>query len=70
MMYFGQNGRVLGRLLGTAIRLRFFHDSRARPNLSGCSSPTEVAKAKDIIETTHPAQFSLRSGEVATAAKA
>ncbi|MGA2099408.1 MAG: general stress protein [Candidatus Acidiferrum sp.] len=30
----------------------------------------EVAKAKDIIETTHPAQFSLHSGEVAAAAKA
>ena len=29
----------------------------------------EVAKAKDIIETTHPAQFSLHSGEVAAAAK-
>ncbi len=30
----------------------------------------EVAKAKDIIETTHPAQFSLHSGEVSTTAKA
>jgi uncharacterized membrane protein len=30
----------------------------------------EVAKAKDIIETTHPAQFSLHSGEAAVAAKA
>ena len=29
----------------------------------------EVAKAKDIIETTHPAQFSLHAGEVAAAAK-
>ena len=29
----------------------------------------EVAKAKDIIETTHPAQFSLHSGEAAAAAK-
>ncbi|MGB7436344.1 MAG: general stress protein [Candidatus Acidiferrum sp.] len=29
----------------------------------------EVAKARDIIETTHPAQFSLHSGEVAAAAK-
>src|SRR5208283_3542674 len=28
----------------------------------------EVAKAKDIIETSHPAQFSLHSGEAATAA--
>jgi hypothetical protein len=28
----------------------------------------EVAKAKDIIETTHPAQVSLHSGEAATAA--
>jgi uncharacterized membrane protein len=28
----------------------------------------EVAKAKDIIETTHPAQLSLHSGEAATAA--
>jgi len=28
----------------------------------------EVAKAKDIIETTHPAQFSLHAEEVATAA--
>jgi hypothetical protein len=29
----------------------------------------EVAKAKDIIETTHPAQFSVHSGEAAEAAK-
>jgi uncharacterized membrane protein len=29
----------------------------------------EVAKAKDIIETTHPAQFSLHSGQAAAAAK-
>ena len=29
----------------------------------------EVAKAKDIIEATHPAQFSLHSGEAAAAAK-
>ena len=29
----------------------------------------EVAKARDIIETTHPAQLSLHSGEVAAAAK-
>ncbi|MGB8495650.1 MAG: hypothetical protein WCE53_14710 [Candidatus Acidiferrum sp.] len=29
----------------------------------------EVAKAKDIIETTHPAQFSLHSGEAAAVAK-
>jgi hypothetical protein len=29
----------------------------------------EVAKAKDIIETTHPAQFSLHSGEAVAAAK-
>ena len=29
----------------------------------------EVAKAKDIIETTHPAQFSVHSGEAAAAAK-
>lgn len=29
----------------------------------------EVAKARDIIETTHPTQFSLHSGEVAAAAK-
>jgi|SRR5208283_1992504 len=29
----------------------------------------EVAKAKDIIETTHPAQFSAHSGEAAAAAK-
>ncbi len=29
---------------------------------------TEVAKAKDIIETTHPVQFSLHSGEKASAA--
>ncbi len=29
---------------------------------------TEVAKAKDIIETTHPAQYSTHSGEAATAA--
>jgi hypothetical protein len=29
----------------------------------------EVAKAKDIIETTHPAQLSLHSGEAAAAAK-
>ena len=28
----------------------------------------EVAKAKDIIETTHPAQFSLHSGEAVAAA--
>src|SRR5579863_8120247 len=28
----------------------------------------EVAKAKDIIETTHPAQFSLHSGEAKAAA--
>jgi hypothetical protein len=28
----------------------------------------EVAKAKDIIETTHPAQFSLHTGETAAAA--
>ena len=28
----------------------------------------EVAKAKDIIETTHPVQFSLHSGEVKAAA--
>ncbi len=28
----------------------------------------EVAKAKDIIETTHPVQFSLHSGEKVTAA--
>jgi hypothetical protein len=27
----------------------------------------EVAKAKDIIETTHPAQLSLQSGEAAVA---
>jgi hypothetical protein len=26
----------------------------------------EVAEAKGIIETTHPAQFSLHSGEAAT----
>ena len=30
----------------------------------------EVAKAKEIIATTHPAQFSVHSGEAATAAKA
>ena len=30
----------------------------------------EVAKAKDIIEATHPAHFSLHSGEAAAAAKA
>jgi hypothetical protein len=30
---------------------------------------SEVAKAKDIIETTHPAQFSLHSGQAAAAAK-
>ncbi|MGB7435984.1 MAG: hypothetical protein WBQ61_17490 [Candidatus Acidiferrum sp.] len=29
----------------------------------------EVAKAKDIIETTHPAQFSVHSGEKAAAAR-
>jgi uncharacterized membrane protein len=29
----------------------------------------EVEKAKDIIETTHPAQFSLHSGQAAAAAK-
>ena len=29
----------------------------------------EVAKAKDIIETTNPAQFSLHSGQAAAAAK-
>ncbi|MGB9444100.1 MAG: hypothetical protein WBR26_03790 [Candidatus Acidiferrum sp.] len=29
----------------------------------------EVAKAKDIIETTHPAQFSMHSGEAAAAAR-
>jgi uncharacterized membrane protein len=29
----------------------------------------EVAKARDIIETTHPAQFSLHSGQAAAAAK-
>jgi uncharacterized membrane protein len=29
----------------------------------------EVAKAKDIIETTHPAQFSVHSGQAAAAAK-
>jgi hypothetical protein len=28
---------------------------------------SEVAKAKDIIETTHPAQFSLHSGQAAAA---
>jgi hypothetical protein len=28
----------------------------------------EVAKAKDIIETTHPSQLALHSGEAATAA--
>jgi hypothetical protein len=31
---------------------------------------TEVAKAKDIIETTHPAQLSLHSGEAVTVATA
>ncbi len=30
----------------------------------------EVAKAKDIIETTHPVQYSTHSGEVATATTA
>ena len=30
----------------------------------------EVAQAKDIIESTHPAQFSLHSGEAVAAAKA
>jgi uncharacterized membrane protein len=30
---------------------------------------SEVAKAKDIIETTHPAQFSLHSSQAAAAAK-
>jgi hypothetical protein len=30
----------------------------------------EVAKAKDIIETTHPVQYSTHSGEVATAVAA
>ena len=30
---------------------------------------TEVAKAKDIIETTHPVQFSLHSGEKVAAAR-
>ncbi len=30
----------------------------------------EVAKAKDIIETTHPAQHSLHSGEATAAATA
>ncbi len=29
----------------------------------------EVAKARDLIETTHPAQLSLHSGELAAAAK-
>ncbi len=29
----------------------------------------EVAKAEDIIETTHPAQFSVHTGEVAAAAR-
>jgi uncharacterized membrane protein len=33
-------------------------------------TPAEVAKAKDIIETTHPAQFSMHLGEAAVAAKA
>jgi len=28
----------------------------------------EVAKAKDIIETTHPAQYATHSGEAAAAA--
>ena len=31
-------------------------------------SSAEVAKAKDIIETTHPAQFSLHSSEAVAAA--
>src|ERR1700678_2818064 len=30
----------------------------------------EVSKAKDIIEATHPVQYSTHSGEVATAATA
>jgi uncharacterized membrane protein len=33
-------------------------------------TPAEVAKAKDIIETTHPAQFSMHLGAAAAAAKA
>ncbi len=48
MKYWGKDRCVLGRLLGAAVRICFFHDSGSRPNLSsgtgGCMDRGGVGK--------------------------